>query len=191
MLRPPAGPATPVAELLMSSEPARHPPTAATETTPRKVRRLNTPVDTQPGGAPEREYSDGLDSRTRRGLWITIVTGVIVAATHQSLTAAVASVHRDTALRAADAVMTWPLPMIQPIVAGIAAFVLLGFAVQTTGWRFVSARQARLVIGFAIAACLAAGPMVLFVALTILACAVVIAIALTILFMILLLFMAR
>jgi hypothetical protein len=73
--------------------------------------------------------------------------------------------------------------MTQPIVAGVAAFVLLGFAVQTTGWRYVSARQARLVIGFAVAAVLAAVPMVLFVALTVLVCVVVIAIALTILFM--------
>ena len=158
------------------------------ETAPREMRRLNTPVDPQPGRAPEGEYSDGLDSRTRLGLWVTITTAVIVAATHQSLTAALASAHRDTALKAAHAVLIWPLPMTQPIVAGVAAFVLLGFAVQTTGWRFVSARQARLVIGFAVAAVLAAGPMLLFVALTVLACVVVIAIALTILFM---LFKAR
>jgi hypothetical protein len=151
---------------------------------------LNTPVDPRPGIVPEREYSDGLDSRTRRGLWITIATGVIVAATHQSLTAALGSAHRNTALKAAHAMLAWPLPMTQPIVAGVAAFVLLGFAVQTTGWRFVSARQARLVIGFAVAAVLAAGPMVLFVALTVLVCVLVIAVALTILFMFLLLFMA-
>jgi hypothetical protein len=124
-------------------------------------------------------------------LWITITTGVIVAATHQSLTAALASAHRDAALKAAHAALAWPLPMTQPIVAGVAAFVLLGFAVQTTGWRFVSARQARLVIGFAVAAVLAAGPMVLFVALTLLVCVVVIAIALTIVFLLFLLFIAR
>ena len=150
------------------------------------MRRLNAPVDPRPGRVPEAEYSDGLDSRTRRGLWNIIITGVIVAATHQSLTAALASAHRDSALKAAHAVLVWPLPMTQPIVAGVAAFVLLGFAVQTTGWRFVSARQARLVIGFAVAAGLAAGPMVLFVALTALICVVVIAIALTILFVLLL-----
>lgn len=153
---------------------------------------MNIPVDPRLGIVPEREYSDGLDSRTRRGLWITIAVGVIVAATHQSLTAALASAHRDTALKAAHAVLAWPLPMTQPIVAGVAAFVLLGFAVQTTSWRFVSARQARLVIGFAAADVLAAGPMVAFVALTVLICVVVIAIALTILLILfLLLFIAR
>ena len=143
-----------------------------------------------PGSVPEREYSDGLDSRTRRGLWITIATGVIVAATHQSLTAALASAHRDAALKAAQAVLAWPLPMTQPIVAGVAAFVLLGFAVQTTGWRFLSARQGRLVIGFAVAAALAAGPMVLFVALTVLVFVAVIAIVIAIA-MLFMLFIAR
>jgi hypothetical protein len=153
---------------------------------------LNTPVDPRPGVLPEQGYSDGLDSRTRRGLWITIAIGVIVAATHQSLTAALASAHRDTALKAAHAALAWPLPMTQPIVAGVAAFVLLGFAVQTTGWRVVSARQARFVIGFAVAAILAAGPMVVFVGLTVLACMVVIAIALMILFILfMLLLIAR
>jgi hypothetical protein len=153
---------------------------------------LHTPVYPLPGIVPEREYSDGLNSRTRQGLWVTTATAVIVAATHQSLTAALASTHRDTALKATHAMLAWPLPMTQPIVAGVAAFVLLGFAVQTTGWRFVSARQARLVIGFAVAAVLAAGPMVLFVVLTVLVCVVLIAIAFTIILMLfLLLFLAR
>jgi hypothetical protein len=120
-------------------------------------------------------------------LWITIATGVIVAATHQPLTAALASAHRVTVLRAAHTVLAWPMSMTQPIVAGFAAFVLLGFAVQTAGWRFVGAQQARLVIGFAVVAVLAAGPMVLFVALTVLVCVVVSAIALAILFMLFLL----
>lgn len=147
---------------------------------------LNPPVDPVPGDMPERDYSDGLDLRTRRGLWITIATGVIVAATHQSLTGALASAHRDAGLKAAQAILAWPLPMAQPIVAGFAVFVLLGFAVQTTGWRFVSAQQARLVIGFAVAAALAAGPMVLFVALTVLVFVAVIAIVIAILLMLLL-----
>jgi hypothetical protein len=161
------------------------------ETTPWLVRQLNSPVDPMPGGVPDQEYSDGLGSGTRRGLWTTIAIGVTVAAAHQPLTTALANSHRDTALKAAHAVLAWPLPVTQPIVAGFAAFVLLGFAVQTTGWRVVSARQARLVIGFAVATVLAAGPMILFVTLTVLLCVVIIAIALTILFMVFMLLIAR
>ena len=73
--------------------------------------------------------------RTRWVLGIITAVAGIVALTHQSLTAALASAHRDSALKAAHAMLTWPLPMTQPILAGIGAFVLLGLAVQTNGWR--------------------------------------------------------
>jgi hypothetical protein len=148
---------------------------------------VNTPVDPEPGTVPELGYADGFGTRTRRGLWITITAAVVVAAAHQSLTDALASAHRDTVLKAAHAALAWPLPIAQPVVAGMAAFVLLGFAVVTTGWRFVSARQARLVIGFGVAAALAAGPMVIFIGLSVLACLAVIAIGLAFLLMLLLL----
>jgi hypothetical protein len=125
-------------------------------------------------------------------LWIIIATGIIVALTHHSLTAALASAHRDSALRVAHAMLTWPLPMTQPVVAGVATFVLLGFAVQTTGWRRVSVRQGRFLMGFAIAAALGAGPMVLFCALTALICVMVITLALALLLILfLLLLIAR
>jgi hypothetical protein len=151
-----------------------------------------TPVDPQPGTEPGPEYSDGLGSRTRWGLWITITIAVTVAATHQTLTAALASAHRDALLKAAHAALAWPMPAAQPVAAGVAAFVLLGFAVQTAGWRSVSARQLRLVIGFGVVAALAAGPMVLFVGLTVLACLLVIAIGLASLFLLfMLLVLAR
>ena len=80
--------------------------------------------------------------RTRWVLGIITAVAGIVALTHQSLTAALASAHRDSALKAAHAMLTWPLPMTQPILAGIGAFVLLGLAVQTNGWREMTARQA-------------------------------------------------
>ena len=95
--------------------------------------------------------------RTRWVLGIITAVAGIVAVTHQSLTAALASAHRDSALTAAHAMLTWPLPMTQPILAGIGAFVLLGLAVQTDGWRQLTAQQSRLVLGFAIAAILGAG----------------------------------
>jgi hypothetical protein len=115
-------------------------------------------------------------------LWIIIAVSGIVAATHQSLTAALASAHRDSALKAAHAMLTWPLPMTQPILAGVAAFVLLGLALQTNGWRQVTARQSRLLLGFAIAGIVGVGPMVLFCALTVVIFVVIVTIGLTILF---------
>ena len=83
--------------------------------------------------------------------------------------------------------LTWPLPMTQPILAGVATFVLLGIAVQTNGWRQVTARQNRLVLGFAIAAILGAGPMVLFCALTVVVFLLVISFGLMFLVILLLL----
>ena len=129
---------------------------------------MNTPLDPDPAKAPTPgDPAEAFDKRTRRFLSITIAVAGIVALTHQSLTAALASAHRDSALKSAHAMLTWPLPMTQPILAGVAAFVLLGIAVQTNGWRQVSARQSRLSLGFAIAAVLGAGPMVLFCVLTV------------------------
>jgi hypothetical protein len=136
----------------------------------------------------EPEYpADALDFRTRRFLWITIAVALSVALTHHSLTAALASAHRDSALKAAHAMLTWPLPMTQPILAGVAAFVLLGLALQTSGWRRVTARQHRLLVGFAIAALLGAGPMVSFIAMTFLIFSLVITLGVMILLILLLL----
>jgi hypothetical protein len=133
-----------------------------------EVGQLNTPFDPEPVRAPtRRDPAEALDKRARNFLWIIIAVAGITALTHESLTAALASANRDSALKAAYAMLTWPLPMTQPILAGIAALVLLGIAVQTNGWREVSARQNRLVLGFAIAAILGAGPQVLFCALTV------------------------
>jgi hypothetical protein len=97
-----------------------------------------------------------------------------------------ASAHRDSALKAAHAMLTWPLPMTQPILAGVAGFVLLGIAVQTNGWRQVSARQSTLLAGFVIAAVLGAGPMVLFCILTVVIFSLVISFVLLILFILIL-----
>lgn len=123
-------------------------------------------------------------------MWIATAVAGIVALTHQSLTVALASAHHDGALRAARVMLSWPLPMTQPILAGVAAFVLLGLSVQTNGWRQVTVRQSRLVLGFTIAAVLGAAPMVLFCALTIVIFVVVISLGLMIL-LILLLLVAR
>ena len=163
-------------------------PTVAAPGVWEEVGRLNTPLDPEPAKAPTPgDPAEALEKRTRRFLGITIAVAGIVALTHQSLTAALASAHRDSALKAAHAMLTWPLPMTQPILAGVAAFVLLGIAVQTNGWRQVTARQSRLLLGFVIAAILGSGPMVLFCVLTVILFSLVISLVLVILLILLLL----
>jgi hypothetical protein len=126
-------------------------------------------------------HLEALDAMTRRFLWIITAAAGTVALTHQSLTAALASAHRDRALKVAHAMLTWPLPMTQPVLAGVAAFVLLGLAVQTGGWRRVTTRQWRILLSFAIAAVIGAGPEVVFCALTVVTLVLVVAIVLTVL----------
>jgi hypothetical protein len=123
-------------------------------------------------------------------LWVITFVAGIVAATHQSLTSALANAHRDSALKAAHTMLTWPLPMAQPIVAGVAAFVLVGLAVQTNGWRRVAARQDPLVLGFAIAAVLGSAPQVLFCVLTVVILVLVITLGLMLLLILFLLLLA-
>jgi len=152
---------------------------------------LNTPVNPGPVKATTSgDPAEALDKRTRWILGIITAVAGIVALTHESLTAALASAHRDSALKAAYALLTWPLPMTQPILAGVAAFVLLGIAVQTNGWRHVTAQQGRLLLGFAIAAILGAGPMVLFCLLTVVIFLLVISFGLMFLLVLLMLLIA-
>lgn len=149
---------------------------------------MTTPVGPGPVKATTPgEPADGLDKSTRWILGIITAVAAIVALTHESLTAALASAHRDRALMAAHALLSWPLPMTQPILAGIAAFVLLGIAMQTNGWRQVTARQGRLLLGFAVAAIIGAGPMVLFCLLTVVIFLLVISFGLMFLLVLLLL----
>lgn len=148
---------------------------------------MNTPFDKAPTpGDP----AEALDKRTRRILGIITAVAGIVALTHESLTAALASAHRDSALKAAHAILTWPLPMTQPLLAGVAAFVLLGMAVQTNGWRQVTARQSRFLLGFAVAAILGAGPTLLFCLVTVVIFLLVISFGLMFLLVLLMLLIA-
>ncbi len=152
---------------------------------------LNTPFDPGAVKAPTPgNPGEALDKRARRILEVITAVAIIVALTHESLTAALASAHRDGALKVAHAMLTWPLPMTQPILAGVAAFVLLGLAVETSGWRQITARQSRLLLGSAIAAILGSGPMVLFCLLTVAIFLLAISFGLMLLFALLLLLIA-
>jgi hypothetical protein len=149
---------------------------------------LNSPPHPEPIKTPTSgDFAEVLGMRTRWLLGIITAVAGIVALTHQSLTVALASAHRDSALKAAHAMLTWPLPTAQPVLAGVAAFVLLGIAMQTNCWRQVTPRQGRLVLGFAIAAILGAGPAVLFCVLTVVVFLLVISIGLTFLLVLVLL----
>jgi len=77
-------------------------------------------------------------------------------------------------------VLTWPLPLTQPILAGVSAVVLCVVGLQTGGWRQVTRRQGRYLSGFTVAAVLGAGPMILVCALALVVFTLVIGIGLMI-----------
>lgn len=150
--------------------------------------RLSTPLDRQSARAPAHgNPAEALDVRTRLSLWITTAVAGIVALTHQLLTGALANARGDGALRAAHAMLTWPLPFAQPLLSGVAAVVLLGIAVHTNGWRRVTARQGRVLLGFTIAAVVGTGPTVFICALTVVTFLLVIALTLMVLLILFLL----
>ena len=132
---------------------------------------MNTPLD--PAG-------EVLGSGTRRFLALTTALSGIVALIHQPLTGALASTHGAGVLGAARAVLTWPWPLTQPILAGAATFVLMAIGIQAHGWRQVTRPQRWYLLGFTVTAVLGAGPMVLLVTLTLLVFALAIGIGLII-----------
>jgi hypothetical protein len=110
---------------------------------------------------------------------VTIVSGG-VALTHQVLASALA--HHWGPWGAAAALLAWPVPLIQPILAGIGALVLCAVGVMTRGWRDIGPTQDWLLLAGAIAALLGAGPMLLVCALTAVAFVVLAIIGFVILF---------
>jgi hypothetical protein len=103
-----------------------------------------------------------------------------VALTHQVVASALA--HGGGAWGAAATLLAWPLPLLQPILAGVGASVLCAVGVVTGGWRDIGPRQGWLLLAGAIAAVLGAGPMVLVCALTAVVCVLVVVLGLVILF---------
>ncbi len=94
-------------------------------------------------------------------LGFTTTASGAVALTHQLLTTALAAAHGTGVLGAAHALLIWPLPLAQPILAGIGAFVLGVIGLDAHGWRRVSRRQGWYLLAFTVAAVIGAGPMVL------------------------------
>jgi hypothetical protein len=110
---------------------------------------------------------------------VTVVSGG-VALTHQVLAGALA--HGGGPWGAAATLLAWPVPLIQPILAGAGALLLCAVGVMTTGWRDIGPRQDWLLLAGAIAAVLGAGPMVLVCVLTAVVCVLIVVVGLVILF---------
>jgi hypothetical protein len=108
-----------------------------------------------------------LSRGTRRLLGVTTALSGIVALTHQLLTGALGAAHAAGVLGAVHALLSWPAPLAQPILAGIAALVLCVIGVDAHGWRRVSQRQSWYLLVFTVVAVLGAGPMVLVCALAV------------------------
>ena len=107
-----------------------------------------------------------LSRGTRRALAIVTALAGGVALTHHLLTSALEVAHGTGLMGAVCALLTWPLPLTQPALAGVSALALSVIGMQTEGWRQVTPRQRWHLTGFTIAAVLGAGPMILLCAVT-------------------------
>jgi hypothetical protein len=112
---------------------------------------------------------------------VTAVSGG-VALTHQVLAGALAGAHGAGPWSAAATLLAWPVPLAQPILAGIGALVLCAVGALTGGWHHMGSRQNWLLLGASMAAVLGAAPMVLVCAITAAVCVLAIVIGLVILF---------
>ena len=90
-----------------------------------------------------------------------------VALTHQILAGALANAHGAGPWGAAAALLAWPMPLIQPILAGTGALALSAVGMLTGEGRHLTPRQNRLLVAGGVAAVLGAGPMVLVCGLTV------------------------
>jgi hypothetical protein len=140
--------------------------------------RTVTPSPDTAGG--QRYPADWLSGRVRRVLAALTIVSAGVALTHQMLAGALASAHGAGLWGAAAALLAWPVPLIQPILAGAGALLLSIVGMLTGGWRPRGSRQNGLVVAGAIAAVLGAGPMVLICGLTVVVGALALAVGLVI-----------
>jgi hypothetical protein len=110
---------------------------------------------------------------------VTAVSGG-VALTHQILAGALAPAGGPWG--AAAALLAWPVPLLQPVLAGVGALILCAVGAMTGGWRHIGPRQGWLLLAGAVAAILGAGPMVVVCALTAVVCLLAVVVGLVISF---------
>ncbi len=114
-----------------------------------------------------RYPAGSLSGRVRRLVGAGTAVSAGVALTHQMLAGALASAHGAGPWGAAAALLAWPVPLIQPILAGAGALVLSAVGMLTGGWRHLTPGQNGLLVAGAMAAVLGAGPMALVCGLTV------------------------
>jgi hypothetical protein len=129
-----------------------------------------------------RDAVEALHYKTRRALATATIVAGTVALAHQPLAAALAASHVAGALGAAHEVLTWPVPLTQPVLAGVGAAVLSIIGVQSRGWRQVTRRQCWFLLASTVIAVLGAAPMILVCVLTVAVIALAIMSALLIFF---------
>jgi hypothetical protein len=143
-----------------------------------------------PGGIPSSAVTastpgdtvEALEHRTRRALGVVTVLAGGAALTQHALAGALAASHGTGVLGAAHAVLTWPTPLAQPVLAGVGAFVLSMIGIQSRGWRHITRRQYWYLSASAVVAVLGAAPMVLVCVLTVVAVALAVMVGLMIFF---------
>ena len=146
----------------------------------------DTPVSTLPSHC----QAEALGNGTRRFLGAATALAGIVALIHHPLADALADAHGAGPLRAAHAILAWPWPLTQPILAGVAFFVLGVIGVRSHGWRQVTSRQGGYLFGFSVVAILGAGPTLLLFALAFAVVTLSVAIAAVLFFMLVVLLIA-
>jgi hypothetical protein len=127
---------------------------------------------------------------TRRALWIVTVVASGVALGHQPLADALVASHGHGVLGAAYHVLTWPVPLAQPVLAAVGAFALSLVGIQTHGWRHVTRRQYQCLLPCTVVAVLGAGATVLLCVVTVAVVALALVIGLVIFFCLLVLLIA-
>jgi hypothetical protein len=125
------------------------------------------------------------DDSTRLLIGLVAVVSVAVALTHQLLAGALSRTHGAGPFGAAAAVLGWPTPMLQPILAGVGALTVCAIGVFTGGWREVGRRQNCLLVAGVMAAVFGAGPMILVCTLIAVVCVLIVILIIVIVFYIL------
>lgn len=134
---------------------------------------------------------EALHYGTRRALWVVTVVAGGVALAHQPFADALAASHGHGVLGAVRDVLLWPVPMVQPVLAGVGAFGLSLVGVKSRGWRQVTWRQYWWLLPCTMVAVLGAGPMVLVCVVAVAMIAVAVTIGLLIAFCLLVLLIVR